>query len=464
MIDRRRIQGTAAFALATYAFVVTMVGTTLPTPLYVLYQRRYGFSELIVTVIFAVYAAGVIAALMLFGRVSDEAGRRPVLLVGLALSALSAVAFLLAGGLALLLVGRVLSGLSAGIFTGTATATLVDLLGADRAGAGTLMAALANMGGLGCGPLLAGVLAQTAPAPLRLPFWVDLGLLVPAAVGILLIIEPVHRSERPSLRPQSLAVPSEMRSTFVSAAFAAFAGFAVLGLSSAVAPAFLGRALGVTSLAVVGLVVFGVFAGSTTGQLLLEVVPQPAAMRAGCGGLILGMGLLALGLAASSLALLVTGAVLAGVAQGLSFRAGLGAVNSQAPAGQRGEVASSFFVVAYVALAIPVIGEGVLAELTTLRTAGLIFAAVVAAISGVVLLLLARPDLCRGGRGHLRRRPATAGQTAPARRRPGPMSRRRVAEHAARREAFGAAGARTRWRAPGPRASRGTGRSAIGSG
>lgn len=93
-MPRRRIQGTPAFALAAYAFLATMLGTTLPTPLYALYQRRYGFSELTVTVIFAVYAAGVITALMLFGRVSDEAGRRPVLLAGLGLSALSAIALL----------------------------------------------------------------------------------------------------------------------------------------------------------------------------------------------------------------------------------------------------------------------------------------------------------------------------------------------------------------------------------
>ncbi len=351
------------------------------------------------TVIFAVYAAGVIAALMLFGRLSDEAGRRPVLLAGLALSALSAIVFLLAQGLALLFVGRVLSGLSAGIFTGTATATLVDLAGSRRAGRATLIAALANMGGLGCGPLLAGILAQSAPHPLRLPFWVDLGLLVPAVIGIVLIVEPVERTRRPRLRPQSLAVPTQMRGTFITAALAAFAGFAVLGLSTAVSPAFLGQALGVKSLAVIGVVVFAVFVGSAAGQLLLEVVPEAAAVPAGCAGLIAGMALLAAGLAASSLALLVTGAVLAGVGQGLSFRAGLAMVNAEAPPAQRGSVASSFFVVAYVAISIPVIGEGVLAEITSLRTAGLVFAAVVAAIAGVVLLLLARQRRHAGDRG-----------------------------------------------------------------
>ncbi len=379
-----------AFATAAYAFAVTMVGTTLPTPLYPLYQRRYGFSELIVTVIFATYAAGVIGALLLFGRLSDEVGRRPVLLGGLALSALSAVVFLVANGLALLLVGRVLSGLSAGIFTGTATATLVDLLGTEKAGRATLVGALVNMGGLGCGALLAGVLARTAPLPLRLPFWVALALLVPATAGVALMSEPIVTRGRPKLRLQSLAVPPDLRPTFVRAALAAFAGFAVLGLSTGVSPAFLGKGLHVTNLAVVGIVVFAVFLGSMAGQLLLEVVPDRAAMPAGCAGLIAGMALLAAGLAASSLALLVAGVVLAGVGQGLSFRAGLAAINAQAPEQQRAEVDSSFFVVAYVALSIPVIGEGVLAELTGLRTAGLTFAGVVAAISAVVLLMLAR--------------------------------------------------------------------------
>jgi MFS family permease len=130
----RRLGRRAGFAAAAFAFAVAMLGTTLPTPLYVLYRQRFKFSELMITVIFATYAAGVIAALLLFGSLSDEIGRRRTLLPGLALSGLSAIAFLAAQGLGLLLVGRVLSGLSAGIFTGTATAALVDLAGPGRDG------------------------------------------------------------------------------------------------------------------------------------------------------------------------------------------------------------------------------------------------------------------------------------------------------------------------------------------
>jgi MFS family permease len=377
--------------VAAYAFAVTMLGTTLPTPLYGLYQAKFGFSQLMITVIFATYAVGVITALLLFGRLSDQIGRRRALLPGLALSALSAVAFLLADGLAPLLLGRVLSGLSAGIFTGTATATLIDLAAPERRGRATLVATLANMGGLGCGPLLAGLIAEWSGSPLHLPFWVDLALLVPAAVGIWAIPETVERRSRPRLVPQALHVPAEMRAIFVRAALAAFAGFAVLGSFTAVAPAFLAEVMGVSSHAVVGLVVFSVFAASTAGQISLgTLVPEARALSIGCGALIAGMALAALGLAASSLSLLEIGGLVAGLGQGLSFRAGLGSVNDKAPPGRRAEVASSFFVVAYVGISIPVVGIGVLTEAAGLRTAGLVFDGVVAALAAVVLVLLAR--------------------------------------------------------------------------
>jgi hypothetical protein len=78
----------------------------------------------------------------------------------------------------------------------------------------------------------------------------------------------------------------------------------------------------------------------------------------------------------------------AGLGQGLSFRAGLAAINDASPADRRGEVASSFFVVAYVAISVPVVGVGVVAQLASLRAAGLIFTAIVAALALTVLALL----------------------------------------------------------------------------
>src|SRR4051794_33438279 len=132
------------FVGVAFALAATMLGTTLPTPLYPLYRGEFGFSELMVTVIFAIYALGAVAALFFAGSLSDEIGRRRVLLGGLTFSALGAAAFLLAHGVGLLLVGRVLSGLSAGIFTGTATAALIDLAPPEGRGRATVVATVAN--------------------------------------------------------------------------------------------------------------------------------------------------------------------------------------------------------------------------------------------------------------------------------------------------------------------------------
>src|SRR5881227_4115973 len=96
---RTVVSRNAGFVLVAYAFLVTMIGTTLPTPLYPLFEQRYSFGELMVTVIFAVYAFGVIAGLLVFGNLSDEIGRKPVLLTGLAFSAIRAFLFVFAGSL-----------------------------------------------------------------------------------------------------------------------------------------------------------------------------------------------------------------------------------------------------------------------------------------------------------------------------------------------------------------------------
>ena len=371
-----------------------MMGTTFPTPLYPLYQEKIGFSELMVTIVFAVYAFAVIAGLLLFGAASDQLGRRRALLPGLALSAASAVAFLLVGGLAELFVGRVLSGLSAGLFTGTATATLVDLAAPEARRRATLVATAANIGGLGLGPLVCGLLAEYAPDPLRLVFLVDLGLIAIAAVLIFLIPETVDVRPGARLRLQRLGVPAEVRSIFVRAALAAFAGFAILGLFTAVAPAFLAQILGETSHAVLGIVVAVAFESSLLGQLAVDRVGEERSLPLGCASMIAGMALLIGGLEAESLALIVLGGICAGIGQGLSFRAGLAAINRDVPSERRAETVSSYFVVAYAALAVPVIGVGIAADAWDLRGAGVAFAVIMAAIAAAVLISLragARP-------------------------------------------------------------------------
>src|SRR2546423_2903731 len=154
-----------AFWLVAALFAVTMLGTTLPTPLYVIYQGRWHFSSGVVTLIFASYAGGVLTALLLAGRASDQVGRKPVLATALGLSALSTAVFIGASGLGWLFAGRILSGLSAGLMTGTATATLTELRGAASSRRAPPLAPARDKGGLGLPPPLAGPVATFRPHP-----------------------------------------------------------------------------------------------------------------------------------------------------------------------------------------------------------------------------------------------------------------------------------------------------------
>ncbi|WP_329071103.1 MFS transporter [Streptomyces sp. NBC_01429] len=404
-MDHGRGHRRPGYPVAAGIFAVGMAGTTLPTPLYGLYRAQLGFSELMVTIVFAVYALGVIATLLLAGNVSDEVGRRPVLLCALGLSAASALCFLFEGGLVALFAGRLLSGFAAGLLSGAATVTVMELAPPGREARAGLAATAANMGGLGCGPLLAGLLAQYAPWPLRLPFLAHLALVAVAGVLTWYLPETVARKKRAEqdqgqrtrgrwgpLRPQGLVVPPQVRGVFASSALAAFAGFALLGLFTAVAPSFMAQTLQVRNLAVSGAVVFSVFLASTVGQSLLGRVGVRAALPGGCLVLVVGLALVGASLAVRSLPLLVAGALCGGLGQGLAFRAAMTAVSGAAPPEHRGGTVSAFFVVAYLGISLPVVGVGALTLWLGLRGAGMTFTVVVLALAaGVGLYLLRRP-------------------------------------------------------------------------
>ncbi|MCV7357518.1 MFS transporter [Mycolicibacterium fluoranthenivorans] len=376
---RRRL----AFPLLAFAFAAVMLGTTLPTPMYALYAAQMHFAVLTTTIVFAAYAIGVLGALLVVGGWSDAIGRRPVLLGGLVFALASAVVFLFADSVAVLLVGRLLSGLSAGIFTGTATAAVVEALPAAQRERGAVVATVANIGGLGSGPILAGLLVQYEPHALTLPFVVHIVLVVLAIAAVLIAPETSDRTGRIGM--QRLSVPVEARAVFITAATAAFAGFAVMGLFTSVAPAFVANVVGNDNHAVGGAVASSIFLASAAAQLAGRRIAPARAVAAGSAVLVIGMVILAAALHFSSLTGILVAALVAGTGQGISFSRGLAAVVEQVPTERRAEVSSTYFVVAYVAISLPVVGAGLAAHAWGLRTAGEVFAVVVAALAMVCL-------------------------------------------------------------------------------
>ena len=198
---RHQRRHSAAFWVVAAAFCVNLAFSAVPTPLYVIYQQRDHFSTLMITVVYAVYAIGVIASLFLGGHISDWVGRRRVLVPALAVNVLSAVLFIAVPSLPGLIIARVVSGVSIGLTTGTATAYLAELhLGAGGSPTGLrpqVVATAANLGGIGVGPLGAGLLAQFVPSPLVVPYLIFGGAL--AVLALLMAFAP-ETASRPEPR------------------------------------------------------------------------------------------------------------------------------------------------------------------------------------------------------------------------------------------------------------------------
>lgn len=394
-----RAAGRAAFWLVALTFAVLVIGPTVPTPLYVVYQEKWGFSSGVLTLVFAIYALGVLAALLVFGRLSDEIGRTPVLFCALGVAIASTVVFLFAGGVAMLAIARLLSGVAAGLTQATATAALAELEPNRDVRRAALVGTAVTSGAVGLGPLLAGTLTEYVGWKTQLVFVVYLGALAAAAVAVLFVPESIAARHHPTLRVQRLAVAPEIRAGVFSAALAGFAAFAVTGLFVSLVPSFLGRELNETNHAVAGLVVFGFFACSSGAQLALHRLSSRRVILHGFGWLTLGLGLLMLALSLKELAVFAAGTVAGGIGVGLVLMGGIATVNQLALPEHRAETLSTFFVAGYVGLSIPPIGVGVAAS-----HVGFFRSTLVCSIAVALLLAASAANLLAG---RIRRAPVT---------------------------------------------------------
>jgi MFS family permease len=380
---RPRIHHGIGFWVVAGAFLLNMGFSAVPTPLYVLYQQRDGISNLMVTVVYGVYAVGVIGSLFLGGHLSDWLGRRRVFVPALLANAASALVFIIDPGLAGLIIARVISGVSVGLTTATATSYLAELHASARPSASQrraeAVATGSNLGGIGFGPLAAGLLAQFAPAPLVLPYVVFGTALVAAAVAVALSPETVLRPDpRPRYRPQRVAVPPRGRSLFYAATLAGVAAFAVFGVFNSLVPSFLAGTLHESSHAIAGAVPFAAFAGGAAAQILGVRTTAAVLLRWSVPTVTLGLGLTAAAMWSSSLAMFVIGGVITGAGAGLVFKGSLAVVASTPPPGSRAEVLAGFFLGAYIGLSVPVVGLGVITQYIPARDAMLAFAALAA--------------------------------------------------------------------------------------
>ncbi|GHH34175.1 MFS transporter [Lentzea cavernae] len=366
-------------------FLIAMAYSTVPAPLFPLYVAREGLSTFAITVVFAAFAVGVVVSLVLAGHVSDWAGRKAVLIPALGLEIVSALLFLTSTSLPVLVVARVVNGLGVGMIAATATAYLFDLHSRHRPGASPrrfeIVSTAANIGGLGVGALVAGVLAQYVSSPLSTPYVVLAVLLAVSIAAVALTPETVVRSRVP-YRPQRISAGHGDRAGYFAAAIGAFASFAVFGVFTSVSPGFVAGELHHPSRLLAGLVVFIVFGGAALAQTVTGGLSPAVRRGIGLGGQAIGVLLVVAGMHATSFPVFLAGGAIAGIGAGVQFKASIGAVSAMAAPEKRGEALAGLFFIAYLGLSVPSLSIG-------LATRFLAPTAVMTWFAGVLLVVLA---------------------------------------------------------------------------
>jgi len=417
-----RLPATAAFYLQLSIVVFFLASSSAPTPLYALYQARWGFSPITVTVVFGVYAVAVLAALLTVGSLSDHVGRRPVLLAAIIVQAAAMLVFATAGDVPALLAARIVQGLATGAAVGALGAGLVDL----NKSTGTIANAVGPMTGTAVGGLLSGLLVQYLPAPAHLVYLVLFVVFLLQAAGVALMPESSSRTggALASLRPR-FGLPAAVRGPVLAAAPALIAVWALAGFYGSLGPALVRLLSGSGSPVLGGLALFVLAASGSLAVLLLRTARPQTLMLVGNAALIAGVAITLLAIARSSTGTFFVGTAIAGVGFGGGFQGAIRTVLPLAAPHERAGILSIVYVISYLALGLPAVIAGVL----TVHGGGVLTTAREYGAAVMVLSVLALAGQARRSRQAAERQAVPACLTSV----PGPpraaRAERRATEH-----------------------------------
>ncbi len=384
VVDRgpARLPRTAAFWALGAILLAFLFAASAPSPLYVVYQARWGFSAATLTTVFAVYALALLIALVTVGALSDDVGRRPVLAAALLVEALSMVLFIAADGVGWLLAARAVQGLATGTATGAISASLIDLQPERNPRLGALVNSTAPSVGLATGALGSGLLVQFAPAPTTLVFAALVVAFAAALLGVALMPETARR--RPgavaSLRPR-VSVPRRIRPDFLVVTPCLIATWALGGLYLSLGPSLAAGVLHIQSHLVGGLVIFALTGMGVIGSLTLRDGASRRVMVVGSMVLAVGAGVTLLALALTSTVVFFLGTAIAGFGFGTAFLGAFRTLSVLAEPGERAELFATVYVVNYLAFSLPAIAAGLAASPLGLRRTATVY--------GVVVILFA---------------------------------------------------------------------------
>ncbi|MFC9819463.1 MFS transporter [Streptomyces erythrochromogenes] len=378
------------FALNASVLITLLAASSAPTPLYPVYQDRWGLSALSVTVVFSAYTLALLTALLTTGALSDHLGRRPVLVGSLALEAVAMAVLASADGADTLIAARVLQGLATGAATSAAGAALVDLDPPGRPGRSALTNSIAPAAGMAAGVLVATLLIRHAPGPTVTVYLVLALVFLLQAAAIALSPETIrpYAGAWRSLRPRVAVSPKARRAFLISGA-GVVAVWALGGFYSSLGPAFVHLVAPGAPQAAGGMVFFALSLSAAVTVWTTRVLRPLTATLLGCAAVPAAAALSLAGMHLVSLPAVFAAALLAGVAFGAVAQGSMRMVLARVPQADRSTTLAAYYALSYVAMSLPAVGAGVLTQSYGLRTAAHLYAGLVALLATAALLTLA---------------------------------------------------------------------------
>jgi MFS family permease len=371
----------SSYTLAAAVIFLCLFGSVVPSPLYGIYAAAWHFSALTVTLIYATYAFGVLAALLVAGRVSDQVGRRPVLLAALGTLMVCWVLFIAAQSTAWLFVARGLQGLATGTALSAASAALLDLHWRRDPVSVGLANAVASCAGLGLGLLASAALVQAGTAPRVIPFVMLLVLYGVALAATYWMPEPVQARGRLRLTVQRPSVPVSIRHPFLLASLAVLGSWSIGGLFFSIGAQLSAHLFSTANVIVAGVAGILLTVPAALAQLAFHRVPAWLGAAAGSAALTTGLVLIVIATATDSRPLFLAGSFIAGIGFGTAFLGGLRQLTAVIPAEHRAAVMSAFYLVAYASLSVPAVIAGLVVTHLGLQTTFEVFGSIVAGIA-----------------------------------------------------------------------------------
>ncbi|MCB5190539.1 MFS transporter [Methylobacillus arboreus] len=359
------------------AWVVTAVFmlSNSPTPLYVHWQQQLGFSSGTLTVIFALYIAGLLGTLLIAGQLSDRYGRKLVLIPGLLAALVACLLFASATSIVMLAIGRLLAGIAVGVIVSVGMAAVVDVGGSEHKRRAALLASAAMVLGAGLGPLLAGGLAQGLAQPVLPIFGIE-ALVLLSALGIVWWL-PLRRPVASG--PARLRLPTvpQANRRQVGCGIATFGpGITATSFVLALGPSLLSHLLDVRSPLLAGGMACAMFLTATGVQFAVRQWPIPRIFAASTAATVLSMVGLALAIHASLVPALVASALLAGAGQGLGQLGGLTLIGLHVPDSHRAQANAVLNIGGYIPAGLLPVATGYVMDAVGLATGATLFALV----------------------------------------------------------------------------------------